>query len=235
MAASGLSPESMARLERLDRLAAAEPSAWPTRDRILLEAARLIAVKGFHGATTRDIADAVGIQQPSIFNHFASKAEIVAELYEYDLVVPTEMARVIFGDAASPACRLYRYVRWQTEWYRDLPFDLRGLHDGHLEELSLQRALDAGEEWRHLLARLVEEGVAARQFHPDGLDFLDPAIAALAYEVVRMRYLARPVTDLAGAPEQAATFVLRAVLRTPASLGTVRREAARRDAATVRS
>ena len=47
------------RLVRLARLAATEPASWPTRERILYEAAALMAGRGYHGATTREIADAV--------------------------------------------------------------------------------------------------------------------------------------------------------------------------------
>jgi len=38
-----------------------------TRQQILLHAARLFGQRGYYGTTTRDIADAVGIRQPSLF------------------------------------------------------------------------------------------------------------------------------------------------------------------------
>ena len=40
-----------------------------TRGRILLEASLLFAQRGFFGTSTRDIADAVRIRQPSLFHH----------------------------------------------------------------------------------------------------------------------------------------------------------------------
>jgi AcrR family transcriptional regulator len=47
-----------------------------TRERILREASRLFATRGYYGSSTRDIAAAVGIQQPSLFHHFPHKQAI---------------------------------------------------------------------------------------------------------------------------------------------------------------
>src|SRR4029078_5472499 len=62
------------------------PSASPsTRGRILLEAASLFAQRGYFGTSTRDIADAVQIRQPSLFHHFDAKHAIFRTLVELDL------------------------------------------------------------------------------------------------------------------------------------------------------
>lgn len=50
------------------------------REQILEAAARLFAGKGFAGTSTREIADAVGIRQASLYYHFAGKDEILTEL-----------------------------------------------------------------------------------------------------------------------------------------------------------
>ena len=59
---------------------ATENEEVPTRERILREASRLFARKGFHGTSTREIADAVEIRQPSLFHHFPTKRDIMAAL-----------------------------------------------------------------------------------------------------------------------------------------------------------
>lgn len=51
-----------------------------TRQRILDSARRLFREKGFQQATTRDIAQAVGIASGTMFNYFATKEAIVVEL-----------------------------------------------------------------------------------------------------------------------------------------------------------
>ena len=60
------------------RITAAEKEA--TRKRILDTAKQLFRTKGFDQATTRDIAQEVGIANGTMFNYFASKEAIVVEL-----------------------------------------------------------------------------------------------------------------------------------------------------------
>ncbi|MFZ9427052.1 MAG: TetR/AcrR family transcriptional regulator, partial [Ilumatobacteraceae bacterium] len=66
-----------------------------TPSRILAEASRLFAINGFHGTSTRDIADAVGIRQPSLFHHFATKHAILATLLDLDLDQLTRRMKVL--------------------------------------------------------------------------------------------------------------------------------------------
>jgi AcrR family transcriptional regulator len=47
-----------------------------TRDRILVAAEAGFAERGFAGTSLRDVATAVGIRIPSLYNHFPSKAEL---------------------------------------------------------------------------------------------------------------------------------------------------------------
>jgi len=52
------------------------------REDILDHAARLFTSCGYAGTSTRDIAEAVGIRQSSLYYHFADKGEILSELLE---------------------------------------------------------------------------------------------------------------------------------------------------------
>ena len=51
-----------------------------TRARILEAASRLLMERGYARMTVREIAAEVGISNPSLYHHFASKGEILAEL-----------------------------------------------------------------------------------------------------------------------------------------------------------
>ncbi len=56
------------------------PSEAQTRNRILEAAQRLFAAKGFDGTTTRDLAQAAGVAEGTLFRHFANKKAILIEV-----------------------------------------------------------------------------------------------------------------------------------------------------------
>jgi len=64
------------------------PAATPakrgkqTADRILDAAEACFARKGYAGTALRDVADAVGIRIPSLYNHFANKESLYAAVLE---------------------------------------------------------------------------------------------------------------------------------------------------------
>jgi len=53
-----------------------------SRDLILESAAQVFCQKGYNGASMADIADAVGLQKATLYHHFGSKQEILAELLD---------------------------------------------------------------------------------------------------------------------------------------------------------
>jgi AcrR family transcriptional regulator len=96
---SKLSPKRMAiaeaaRAERakileaglpMGELAAPEGRGEETKGRILDTAITLFAERGFDACTMRDLAAAVGIKAPAIYNHYSSKDEVLAAAMEHIL------------------------------------------------------------------------------------------------------------------------------------------------------
>ena len=56
------------------------PSEAQTRVRILQAAQRLFASLGFDGTTTRDLAEAAGVAEGTLFRHFSNKKAILVEV-----------------------------------------------------------------------------------------------------------------------------------------------------------
>ncbi len=81
-----------------------------TRERILRESSLLIAERGYHATTTRQIAERVGIQQPSLFHHFASKAAIVSELLAWDHDQTLPFVQDLAALQSHAPLRLYTYM-----------------------------------------------------------------------------------------------------------------------------
>ncbi len=57
-----------------------------TRDKIVYNALVLFANNGYEATSVGDIADAVGIKAPSLYNHFKSKQEIFDTIIEYSRI-----------------------------------------------------------------------------------------------------------------------------------------------------
>ncbi|MEO8807702.1 MAG: TetR/AcrR family transcriptional regulator [Burkholderiaceae bacterium] len=61
-----------------------------TRERILLEAARLFRHRGYVATTLREVADASGIKAGSIYYHFESKEQILGEVLDKGIHIVTD-------------------------------------------------------------------------------------------------------------------------------------------------
>jgi len=63
--------------------AAAKDKAVSPRERILHGAVELLAVRGFEAMTMRMLGDAVGLDNSSLYRHFASKAELADAVLDH--------------------------------------------------------------------------------------------------------------------------------------------------------
>ena len=76
-----------------------------TAERILDEAEGLFAERGYAGTTIRDVSAAVGIRNPSLYNHFPSKDALYAAVLERGIspVLSALSAVVTEGQGSAPA------------------------------------------------------------------------------------------------------------------------------------
>lgn len=187
-------------------LRAKRPSSWATRDRILLEASRLFATHGFRGASTRQIAEQVGIRQPSLFKHFPSKRAMLAELAVYDMDVPARHAEVVARTTGSAVDRLAGYVAWDLEWYRTMPFDLRGMTEDLVRSEGLTSAQAALARWRTAVTSILEQGAESGDFAASAIPFVPTTLETLSWHMVNSAGASEGTVD------DAVDFVLAAVL-----------------------
>ncbi|TQL70288.1 TetR family transcriptional regulator [Nocardioides albertanoniae] len=80
------------------------------REDILDHAACLFTSRGYAGTSTRDIAEAVGIRQSSLYYHFADKGEILSELLDQTIRPMTDKVKEIEGLAADHGWATVLYV-----------------------------------------------------------------------------------------------------------------------------
>lgn len=196
-----------------------------TRDRILREASLLFTERGFHGTTTRDIAEAVGIRQPSLFHHFDSKHAIMADLQRLELEPALARIAEVAALDASPAVRLYRYFFEDVRRLFDSPLFFAGTHTPWV--MRDPRFAAARADFDRLMAaqeQLIEDGVRGGE-----LIDVDPAMVNRAIvwmlDGALIEESAGGESDGATYAHQLATFALRALLVDGSRIDEIRRAA----------
>jgi kynurenine formamidase/AcrR family transcriptional regulator len=211
--------------------AAGRPQGQDTRERILRVASQLFARKGYTGTSTREIAAAVGVRQPSLFHHFASKRQIVETLLAYSIEDAADKAWAAAAAPGPAAERLYRFVYEDTAYLCGSPYDLSGVH---VTEIMQD---DAFSYWHGRLERLheairemVRQGVASGEFAAVDPSFAQEMITAMNIVNIR-RYSGRLPEVIDEVAVASADFVLRALLADGAALDEVRARALARGSA----
>lgn len=110
-----------------------------TSDRVLREAARLFARRGFHGTTIEDLGAACGISGPAVYKHFASKDEVLARLLVGISEQLLEGGRAVVAAAATPDDAVRGLVAFHADFATAQP-DLIRVQDRDLANLSATAA-----------------------------------------------------------------------------------------------
>lgn len=192
-----------------------------TRERILVEASRLFAVRGYFGTSTRDIAEAVGIRQPSLFFHFVNKQAIVEELLRYSVETPSAVARHLSRVDAPAAVRIYRYIWFDTGHLLQSPYDLTGVHrDEIIEAPDFEIWRGKAQQLRLDIQNLVRQGRSdgsLRDVHPT---LTQELISGMNLNTIRMAHAGRPTPRL-DVPAFVAEFTLRAIAADVGSVAAI--------------
>lgn len=198
-------------------------SSLSTREEILAAAAGLFGTQGYTETTTRQIADAVGIKQASLYYHFADKSHILRSLLKGTVAPSVQLADWLRADTdLDPAAALAALARYDLDgllrdrWNLHVVYRLLDIAETEFTEtresqLALRRAYrelsaavltqqgvdvaELDETDLELVFGLVEGIISQRQWGDDGTR------AAYADAVVRgcLRLVHVPEADIAGA------------------------------------
>ena len=202
----------------------APPTELETRERIMYAAAELFARQGYHGTTTREIAGAVGIRQPSLFHHFPNKKAIVEAVLDWDLGIAVPRVRAIAQQSDSAPVRLFRYLHGDVTHLATAPYNLSGVYT---EEVIASPGFAPWarrrDELHDIVEGVVREGVKHGDFIAIDSRIVRHAIAGILVRVLTIHSGGRgTVEDLA---EDVSRLMLRALLRDPHQLDGVARAA----------
>lgn len=145
---------------------AEKPLSRNTKQLLRDHARVLFARHSFEGVSMRDIATSVGVQQSAIYNHFASKHDLLVDLMVAHLQHVTTAMRAALAGIDGPRARLEALVRFHIAYHVAHPDDvflaymeLRSLTgDARSEVMALRRA------YEHDVRAILEAGAAAGQF-----------------------------------------------------------------------
>lgn len=132
-------------------------------------AARVFADKGFHGATTQDIAAEMGIQQGSLYYYFKSKEQALQEVCEYGFEHYVARMQKICGKDQPFEAKMLAIVTSHLSSYRSKHSAMKVHNDQRLYLPVERRAIikKLGSEYRDLLEQVLKEGIAEKVLRDD--------------------------------------------------------------------
>ncbi len=148
------------------------------KDTIIQKAAALFRIKGFNAASMRELADSMGVEAPSLYNHIGSKSEIlqaicfsIAEQFTTHLLW-TEQTEMTGLSRLEAVIRFH--IRMMLEHYDEVYV---ANHEWKcLKEPYLGNFLNQRRQYEKRLAAWVETGIRKKEFR-----VANPYVAVLTF------------------------------------------------------
>lgn len=131
------------------------------KDVIIAKAARLFREKGYSATSMRDLAEHVGVEAASLYNHIKSKAEILQEIcFKTANLFMNHITEVELSEQKSIAkieAILRFHIRQIISHYEEvyvMDREWKHLTDPYLSNMQSQR-----RSYRQRIATIIEEGI----------------------------------------------------------------------------
>lgn len=124
-------------------------------------AAKVFAEKGFHGATTQDIANTMGIKQGSLYYYFKSKEQALQEVCEYGFDVHVERMQKICDKKQPFEAKMLAIITSHLTNYSQQDNAMK-VHNEQRLYLPIERRShikELGTKYRQLLEGVLQEGI----------------------------------------------------------------------------
>ena len=141
------------------------------RAEIIEIAAKLFKIKGFTATTMRDIAEQVGMEAASMYNHIKSKDEILQAICFKISNEYISQLNTIENQIKSPVEKIKELIRLHV---RIIITDIDSISVAnnewkHLSEDALTAFKDARRDYEQRFAKIIEAGIAAGELQPINL------------------------------------------------------------------
>jgi AcrR family transcriptional regulator len=181
-----------------------------SQQRILDAATAAFSERGYHGTTTRDIAERAGMSPAALYLHHSSKEELLFAISGAGNEYILDLVRAAAADAITPTQRLHAvvhaFVLWHAKWHtrgRIVNYELASLSDEHRALVDEQR-----RAIKRVFRTIVEAGLTTGEFDVADASITTMAIISLGIDVARWYS-----DEKAWSPEYVATHVADMALR----------------------
>lgn len=146
------------------------------RARIIEEASKLFYQHGYEATSLDMLAGALSVTKPFIYSYFDSKRSILEAMHEQAALRVFSYIEDAIAGEGSPADRLRAFIKaYVNENIKhQIASGIYLQEEKNLSEAMLERVREIERSFNRELTQLIEQGVAAKQFHTT-----DPKIASL--------------------------------------------------------
>lgn len=165
----------------------AAPRPGVTRDAVLDTALTLFAQRGYHGTPLSDVADALGIRTPSLYNHMGSKQDLLATILLGTMADVLTDFRAAVAGLQAPADRLHAatrvYALRHATHRREALVVNRDAASVDDPERGMVR--DRRREHERAVRTIIAEGVRTGEFHVGNPVLASFAILEMSVSIAR--------------------------------------------------
>lgn len=136
------------------------------KDVILKKAASLFRQKGFAASSMRELADMVGVEAPSLYNHFGSKNEMLQAICFRVANAFNEHLHQVRASGENHAGKIEQVIRFHIRILLD-SFDevyVANHEWKQLEDPFLSNFLQQRKTYENIMASMIEDGIKAKEF-----------------------------------------------------------------------
>jgi TetR/AcrR family transcriptional regulator, cholesterol catabolism regulator len=146
------------------------------KDAIIQSAAELFRNKGFKASSMREMAEGMGVEAPSLYNHIGSKSELLQDIcfkIAHDFTGNLQLVEQSSGNTIN---KIEQLIRFHIQiMMRDYDAVFVANHEWkHLEEPWLSDFLNQRKQYEKRMAQLIKEGI-----HKKELKNIHPHVAVL--------------------------------------------------------
>ncbi|HTF61941.1 MAG TPA: TetR/AcrR family transcriptional regulator [Edaphobacter sp.] len=179
----------------------------------IVEAAiRLFGEKGFRGTTTREIAAAVGVSEPILYEHFKTKGDLYAAIIDYSSCKGVELLAALaarYQDVDDDEGFFTELGQLVLKWYTHDASFVRLLLFSNLEGHELK---DLFFERQSLRVLDIVSGYIERRIRQGAMRKVDPALSARVFLGMVSNYAQYGILFRCGALSESNEEILRGMV-----------------------